>query len=140
MSGRGVRELLVYGSRRPSGRRGSLLAELIIAATITGAVALVAGPGLSAVMKQQEQRRFEVLAKLELRNLEGAAGGEAVLGEWFRRRYPEAVLVRQAAEELDELLPFGGAVRLTVQRPAVSGLPAQSVSLVVWPAGPEEGR
>jgi type II secretory pathway pseudopilin PulG len=117
-----------------------MLAELIIAAIITGVVALVAGPGLSAVLRQQEQRRFEALAKLELRNLEGVAAANAVLGQWFQQRYPDAVLVREAAAELDELLPLGGAVRLTIRRPAVSGLPAQTVSLVIWPAGAEVAK
>ncbi|MFM7164685.1 MAG: hypothetical protein ACKPJJ_35050 [Planctomycetaceae bacterium] len=140
MNGRSIQELLTGHSRRPAGRAGAMLAELIIAAIITGVVALVAGPGLSAVLRQQEQRRFEALAKLELRNLEGVAAANAVLGQWFQQRYPDAVLVREAAAELDELLPLGGAVRLTIRRPAVSGLPAQTVSLVIWPAGSEVAK
>lgn len=140
MNGRSIQELLTGHSRRLAGRAGAMLAELIIAAIITGVVALVAGPGLSAVLRQQEQRRFEALAKLELRNLEGVAAANAVLGQWFQQRYPDAVLVREAAAELDELLPLGGAVRLTIQRPAVSGLPAQTVSLVIWPAGSEVAK
>jgi len=50
-------------------RNGSLMAELIIAAVITGVVTLTVGPAVSAILRQQERRRFETLAKVELGNL-----------------------------------------------------------------------
>ena len=123
-----------------AGRRGSLVAELIIAAIITGTVTLMVGPAVSAILRQQERRRFETLAYVELGNQQNSPGGDSVLSDWFLRRYPDATLSREAVPALDEVLPMTGAVRLTIQRPDVNGLPVQSVSVVFWPAGGRGSR
>ena len=119
-------------------RNGSLMAELIIAAVITGVVTLTVGPAVSAILRQQERRRFETLAKVELGNLQNPQANRSVLSDWFLRRYPDATISCDAAPALDEVLLMAGAVRLTIQRPEVNGMPAQSVSLVFWPATAEE--
>jgi hypothetical protein len=124
-------------SRQYSLRRGSLLSEIIISSIVTGVIALSVGPAISGILRQQDRRRFETLALIELGNQRWAASGEVELSQWFSERYPDAILMREVAAEVDELLPFGGAFRLTIERPDREGLPSQSVEMVVWP---EAGR
>lgn len=118
-------------------RRGSLLSEIIISSIVTGVIALSVGPAISGILRQQDRRRFETLAMIELGNQRWAASGEAELSQWFSERYPDAVLIKEVAAEVDGLLPFGGAFRLSIERPDREGLPSQSVRMVVWP---EAGR
>ncbi len=116
-------------------RSGILMLELTVAMMLLGVVISLLGQGISVVRKQQELTEFQVLARIELSNLERTASTE--LQSWklspdFQRRFPDASLSTVSVTNIPSDLPLSRSVEATISRTSPHGI-LQSVRLVLWP-------
>ena len=129
----------------PSGRKGFLLVELVVALILVATVATVLPVALNAVYQQRQQERFERLAQLELSNvvtrleLEGPTvdPNEMRLSGWFQNMYPDAsveiVAGVQATNDIP-IIPF----TVSVLRPRGDSQPPLQQQLTTWLARRQE--
>ncbi|MCA9083808.1 MAG: hypothetical protein KDA81_07120 [Planctomycetaceae bacterium] len=116
-------------------RRGSITAEVIVAAIMLSSVALVLTPALRSVIDHRQVARFETLALVELNNLatqiHSNSSLELSLSDWFQQRYPGARLTVTPDVASDNIL---AGTRLQIARTDRPGRPDVIRSLVVWSA------
>jgi type II secretory pathway pseudopilin PulG len=122
-------------------RRGVMLLEVVIAAIILSTAMALLVPGLAASARQREQRRFEVLSRLELGNLRvvaesrgtSATAGQLSLSGWFQRQYPDAVLQVESVATNSDSWPCGDGLRFSITRPDAGSSSPVVISLICWP-------
>lgn len=128
---------LRFKTNNKSPRRGSFVAELIVAAIIAGTAMALLVPGLASIGRQRQIQKFEALARVELNNLEQTIPESEnktwALSEWFLKRYPDAVLTTETVKADETILPLPEGLRVTITRSDTAGLVGQHVSLVIWP-------
>jgi type II secretory pathway pseudopilin PulG len=129
----------IWPTKIAANRRGLSMIELIITAIVLATTMTLLVPGLYASAKQREQRKFEVLARLELSNLQATARSSAgessqpALAEWFRSRYPDAELQVEPVPAGAGNWPCGDGLRLSISRAESGDGKSAVVSLVIWP-------
>ena len=125
-------------------RRGSLLAEGLVACVILGIAISMLVPSLSAIGKQRQSVRFDSLAMIELNNIadmirhQKLLPAEVKISDWFAHRYSEASLaVDLLPNDDDATKDTLEALRLTIRRPLWESMPDQTVTIVIWRAKEE---
>ncbi len=116
-------------------RSGILMLELTVAMLLLGVVITLLGQGISVVRKQQGLTKFQVLARIELTNLERTSSVDLQswrLSEEFLRHFPDATLTTSPVDMMPGDLPLSRTVEATISRRSVHGI-LQSVRLVLWP-------
>jgi len=133
-----------HGTGRTHHRRGSLLAEGLVACIILGVAISMLVPSLSAIGKQRQSVRFDSLAMIELNNIadmirqQHLQPAEVQISDWFSHRYSEASLAVELLPNDDEATKNTlEALRLTIRRPLWESMPDQTVSIVIWRATEE---
>ena len=123
----------------PSGRKGFLLVELVVALILVGTVATVLPVALKTVYQQRQQERFERLAQLELSNVVTRLelNGPKVdpeniqLSGWFQVMYPDAsVEIVPGVQPTKDIpiIPF----TVSVLRPRGDSQPPLKQQLTTW--------
>ena len=120
-------------------RRGSVLAEGIVACIILGVAISMLVPALAAIGRQRQAMRFDTLAMIELNNIanvirkQDMQPSEVKISDWFSHRYSDAGLtVDPLPDPGDATKEILDGLRLTIRRPQAESMPDQKVSVVVW--------
>lgn len=130
-----------FVSQQTAHRRGSLLAEAIIASIVLGVAISMLVPGLTAIGRQRQAVRFETLAMIELNNITDALNKSDVpasdvrVSAWFLDRYLNSALEVETLPDTDAVTQgILEGLRLTIRRPQAESMPDLKVSIVVWRA------
>lgn len=131
-------------SARPTiSRHGLSLVDVVITTIVLATTMSLLVPGLYAAAKQREQRKFEVLARMELNNLSATMKSlvkdrpQPALAAWFRSRYPDAELLVEAVPTQNNAWPCGDGLRLSISRAESGDGKSAVISLVIWPGADE---
>ena len=117
-----------------------MLVEILIALMLLSAVASILPVMLRGVARQRQLEQFDRLAQVELGNAvvrlkavnQPAEESPVGLSDWFRQRYPEAMLEMELLTNGDNSGDDSQPWRVTVTRSPGDNLPDQEQSVVTW--------